>query len=341
MLKEYATEIKVGALVFAAIALAVVFLWFLGDYTPIGRTYNVYALYDFAGGVELGTPVRVSGVKVGKVTDIKFLPPDDAEARERDVSLRLKLNISRTVRSNVRADSQFFINQAGIIGERYIEITTGGASAEVLEPGAVVRGVDPPRFDQLLSQGLDVFGQVADILERNREGLRNAADAMERIGKMLKEVSSRLDDEDVEKVGRIIGRLDSLSADMEVVAGDLRTQLGPTLREVRTLARDADPVVKKADRLLGDFDSLAQEIRNLPEKDKKEIKGTLARMTDTARRLQDVVTRLDAFTIMVENQYSDIDREKLERMLREFFQEEGVKINVGEIKFRSKSGAEE
>lgn len=341
MLRDYATEIKVGALVFAAIALAVVFLWFLGDYTPIGRTYNIYALYDFAGGVELGTPVRVSGVKVGKVTDIKFLPPDGAEARERGVSLKLRLNISRTVRNNVRADSQFFVNQAGIIGERYIEITPGSASAPVLEPGAVVRGVDPPRFDQLLSQGLDVFGQVADILERNREGLRNAAEAMERIGKMLKEVSSRLDDEDVKRVGRIIERLDSLSADMEEVAGQLRAQLGPTLRDVRRLARSAAPAVEKADRLLADFDKLAQNIRDLPKKDKEEIKATLARMTDTARKLRDVVARLDAFTVMVESQYSDIDREKLEQLLREFLQEEGVKINVGEIKFRSKKSSEE
>jgi len=339
MLKEYSTEIKVGALVFAAIALAVLFLWFLGDYTPIGRTYNIYALYDFAGGVELGTPVRVSGVKVGKVTGIKFLPPGDPEARRFGVSLKLKLNISRTVREVVRADSRFFINQAGIIGERYIEITPGGASAAVLEPGAVVRGVDPPRFDQLLSQGLDVFGQVADILERNREGLSDAAEAVERIGKMLKDVSSRLEDEDVERVGRILGRLDSISADMEVVAGQLRVQLGPTLTDVRALAGKAAPAIEKADRLLADFDALAQQIRDLPRKDKEEIKDTLARMTDTARRLQEVVARLDAFTLMVENQYSDIDREELERIIREFFQEEGIRINVGEVKFRSKKSS--
>jgi hypothetical protein len=54
-------------------------------------------------------------------------------------------------------------------------------------------------------------------------------------------------------------------------------------------------------------------------------------MVETAQQLQAVVKRLDAFTGMVERDYSDMDRAKIEKILREFLQEEGVRVNVGEI----------
>jgi len=338
MWKEYSTEIKVGALVFVALVLAAVFLWLLGDYTPIGRTYNIYVTYNFAGGVELGTPVRLSGVKVGKVTHISFLPPGTGGAAGSDVSLKLKLNISKTAEQRIREDSKFFINQAGIIGERYIEITAGSAGSPVLKPDTVIRGIDPPRFDQMLSQGMDVFGQLSDIIVKNREGLEAAANSLGQAGKLINEILSKLSPEDVRKLRDILDHLDKASADLEILTHQLREDLGPTLAETRRTMQSARPVIEHADKLLADLDDMAQEIRDLPEGKKAEIRKVLERMTKTTAQLQDVISRMDAFTAMIRDQYSDLDRAKIEQILRQFFQEEGIKINVGEVKFHARQG---
>jgi len=331
MFKQYGAEIKVGILVFVALALTGGFLWLLGDYTPLADTYNIYAEYNFAGGVELGTPVRVSGIKVGKVTHIEFLKPGATDASGKEIAIRLKLNISRKVREKIRKDSQFFINQAGIIGERYVEITPGSAQAPIIEQNATIRGIDPPRFDQLLSQGLGFFGELTSILKENEEGIDKAAKALNRAGVALDELTAKLSPEDIHTLRHILSRLDRISSDTEVVMGEMRHDLRPTLTSVRETLDIARPFIIRADRLLKDLDKISKELDNLPESRKKEIRKTLDQMVDTAQQLQAVVKRLDAFTAMVERDYSDMDRAKLEKVLREFLQEEGVRVNVGEV----------
>ena len=52
--------------------LALVFAWTLGLGNPFKQTVDYYVTYNFAGGIEIGSPVRVSGIKVGKVEKIEF-----------------------------------------------------------------------------------------------------------------------------------------------------------------------------------------------------------------------------------------------------------------------------
>lgn len=331
MFKQYGTEIKVGILVFVALVLTGGFLWLLGDYTPLADTYNIYVEYNFAGGVELGTPVRVSGIKIGKVTHIEFLKPGMTDASGNEIAIRLKVNVSKKVREKIRKDSKFFVNQAGIIGERYIEITPGSAKSAIIEPNAVIRGIDPPRFDQLLSQGMGFFGELSHILEENRDGIEKTAKALNRAGIALESLTDKLSPEDIQKLRRILARLDRISADTEVVMSQMRQDLGPTLRSVRKTLEDARPLIVRADKLLKDFNEIEADLKNLPEDRKKEIRQTLNQMVETAQQLQAVVKRLDAFTAMVEKDYSDMDRAKIEKILREFLQQEGIRVNVGEI----------
>jgi ABC-type transporter Mla subunit MlaD len=190
----------------------------------------------------------------------------------------------------------------------------------------------------MLSQGMDVFGQLSDIIVKNREGLEAAANSLAQAGKLLNELLSKLNPEDVRKLRDILDHLDKASADLEILTRQLREDLGPTLAETRRTMQSARPVIEHANKLLTDLDDMAQEIRDLPEGKKAEIRKVLERMTKTTAQLQDVIARMDAFTAMIRDQYSDLDRAKIEQILRQFFQEEGIKINVGEVKFHARQG---
>lgn len=333
---KYSNEIKVGILIFVALVLTAVFLWLLGDYTPMTVTYNIYVEYNFAGGVELGTPVRVSGIKVGKVTQIQFLDPPKADSTHSETALRLKLNISRKVTKNIRRDSKFYINQAGIIGERYVEIIPGTPSAPVLEEGAVVRGVDPPRFDQLISQSMGLFGELTNIVEQNRPAIEKGVNALGRAGEALDTIVGHLSPQDVETARRVINRLDRITANLEIFMADLREELVPTLWSVRHTLDSVQPLLKKSNRLVARLDDLLDDYDGLPPKRKEEIRQTILDLITTAEHFNKVLARLDAFTAMLESDYSDLNRQKIEKILREFLQEEGVRVNVGEVKLKGK-----
>lgn len=176
---KFSKEFWVGCLVLLVVFLMLVFGSLMGVLTPFSREAKFAVLYDFAGGVEAGSAVRVAGVKVGKVESIEFLlpgaQPKDEDAKK-EPSLRVTVSVAKKALPAVRQDSRFYVNMAGIIGERYIEISPGSGPA--LEPGAVVRGIDPPRIDQLLSQGYSVFGRIQEFLDDKQETISDFLDQL-------------------------------------------------------------------------------------------------------------------------------------------------------------------
>lgn len=94
----------------------------VGVFTP--ETYTVKARFASVSGLKEGGFVELAGVRVGKVRKIEL----DPGAYEAVVSL----DISKDV--ELQEDSIASIRTAGIIGDRYVKLTPGGADL-VLEDG--------------------------------------------------------------------------------------------------------------------------------------------------------------------------------------------------------------
>jgi phospholipid/cholesterol/gamma-HCH transport system substrate-binding protein len=202
-------EFWVGSLVLLVVALMLVFGSLMGVLSPFSRDARFAVLYDFAGGVEVGSAVRVSGVKVGKVESIEFIPKV-ADATNESASLRLTVSVAKRALSAVRKDSRFYINMAGIIGERYIEIAPG--HGEALVSGAVVRGIDPPRIDQLLSQGYSVFGRIQEFLDDKEETI---SDFLDQLSHLMTDANDFLKGKENRKAFfSLISNLNEISSDL-------------------------------------------------------------------------------------------------------------------------------
>ena len=179
--KGMSNEAKVGALVLGTGILAIAFAWIIGLGNPFKQSVDFYVTYNFAGGIEVGSPVRVSGIKVGKVEQIEFFVPTDPKGTAKlepgsdafDESkaitpLRVKVSVRKDAAVGVREDSKFYVNLAGIIGERYVEITPGHMNSPQVKENETLAGIDPPRIDQLISQSFDLAGKIKDIIDENK-----------------------------------------------------------------------------------------------------------------------------------------------------------------------------
>lgn len=122
-------EIWVGA---AVMAVAAGFLvWATGGLpAATGKTYPLTAAFPNVDGVEKGTPVRLAGVPVGKVSAVRLNP----ETYMAEAELRLP----ETIRLPV--DSAALIQSDGLLGGSYIELQPGG-SPDDLAPGAEIEEV--------------------------------------------------------------------------------------------------------------------------------------------------------------------------------------------------------
>lgn len=83
-----------------------------------GGTYEVTALFQDIGGLKVGAPVSMAGVRIGRVSHITF----DQTRFEAKVTLSLQDKYNQ-----IPKDSNASILTQGLLGEQYVSLTPGGS----------------------------------------------------------------------------------------------------------------------------------------------------------------------------------------------------------------------
>lgn len=83
----------------------------------------VYALFDQVAGLKARAPVEIAGVRVGQVTSIGL-----------DETFRARVDLDLDASLELPVDSSAAIVTAGILGDRYVQLTPGAEDA-MLQPG--------------------------------------------------------------------------------------------------------------------------------------------------------------------------------------------------------------
>lgn len=219
-------EAKVGAMFIITLVLVAAFAFFLGVLNPFSNAYELKVAYNYAGGIEVGSPVRVMGIKVGKVKQISFEPNGKMPNGE-EVKLLLTISVEKKAWPTIRKNSQFFINLAGVIGEKFVEISPGSTDQPTFKKGELVRGEDPPRIDQLISQSYGLAGKIFEFVENNQgsvvETINMMNNLVSNLNKLLKQVDQTTNNKDVAK---LLKNLTIVSDDMAFFTQNLRSEDG-------------------------------------------------------------------------------------------------------------------
>lgn len=233
-------RIMVGALFAASVALALVFASWMGA-LGMGATRTITVGYNFAGGIDRGSPVRLGGIRVGRVSEIIF-SPNEAEL------VKVKLEIGKDAFGKMTQDSKFYVNLAGLIGERYIEVVPGEGA--LLQHASVVRGVDPPRVDQLISQGYGIFGDLRALLNENKGDLKDIFTSLNDLAKNLNKLMGGMTADQRKQLNTLLANLAASSTDLRdalamfAAAGRRMDQTGgrETWSQMQSLVRKADSI---------------------------------------------------------------------------------------------------
>ena len=216
-------------------------MWLLGGVGSFRSSSKFAVLFRFAGGIEVGSAVRVAGIKVGKVESIEFM--SQSPTAEDPVSLKVWVSVDKRAAPSVREDSRFFVNMAGLIGERYVEISPGSESVGVLANLSTVRGVDPPRIDQLLSQGYGVFGRIEEFMERNEKSL---SELLNHMGQLVTDANTLFKRGEGKKWLSLIDNMNEISGDLKMVTKGLNDpETKAFFSQIREMAQRAHEVDKE------------------------------------------------------------------------------------------------
>jgi phospholipid/cholesterol/gamma-HCH transport system substrate-binding protein len=260
MASERSVELKVGLLIVVSSAILIGFIFVLGNFS-LRSGFQIQVDYDYIGSLQPGAPVKVSGIKVGKIDAVDFLggKPDPKVGGQR-VQVRVTAWIEDRVRDSIRSDAEFFINTAGVLGEQYLEIVPGRDwDKPAIAANAVIHGApavhDPPRTDLVVSRLYEVLDGVSSVLHDDRDAIKhvlaNSASAIAELNQLL--VDRR------QQIGDLIASAGDLAKQATVTLGKVNVGLGNGA-PIASLLADADATLKTAQGTMQSLTPPAQSL---------------------------------------------------------------------------------
>ncbi|HUS65124.1 MAG TPA: MlaD family protein [Kofleriaceae bacterium] len=191
-------------------------------------------------GLETGSPVKYSGIRVGRVEDVR-VDPDDVSV----VLVELSLDEDTPVAEDSVAD----LGSQGITGLKYIELTRGSSRARVRDPGEEIPA-GTSMFDNLTQKADHIASKVEIVLDR--VAALTDADMKQRIGKML--TTSE----------KFLATLDGILIDNRESLRTLATSMTGTAEQANLLAGELAKTARQANALLGEATVLVRNSKATP-----------------------------------------------------------------------------
>jgi phospholipid/cholesterol/gamma-HCH transport system substrate-binding protein len=154
-------ETLMGAVVLVVAALFLTFAYSSTDVRPV-RGYQVTAKFDRVDGLNPGSDVKISGIKVGTVVDEK-LDPDTFLAI-------VRISLNNDVKLPVDTVAQ--VSSEGLLGSNFLALVPG-AEDKTIPPGGEIKYTQAPvNLMQLL--GKFIFN-AADSAKQGQGGAQGGA----------------------------------------------------------------------------------------------------------------------------------------------------------------------
>src|SRR3954467_101999 len=129
-------QLRVGGVIFASALVLGLAIWKIGNAASLfSRHYELVVYLPAANGLREGGSVTLAGQLVGTVKKIDFLPVDYDTTR----NLRIVVRIDRTLREQVRRDSEARLRTMGLLGDKVLDISPGTPRYAVLNAGDTIR----------------------------------------------------------------------------------------------------------------------------------------------------------------------------------------------------------
>ncbi|MEW6269290.1 MAG: MlaD family protein [Thermodesulfobacteriota bacterium] len=289
-MKRRVSPTLIGAFVVGAVALAVGAIVLIGSMAWFSTIYR-FVLYfdDSVDGLVLGAPVKLKGVQVGQVEQIKLAMRDDLPPR---IAVVIGLDESR-IESLSGSDSGFtpeeiedaigrglrakLASQSLLTGLLYVSL-----DYEADAPPARLQAKSgypeiptvPSRVEQVAQTAQDIFKKLQaldwqglfDSISATMDGLRDlvADRETQNVTKQLNDTLQSVQ----ELTRRLDGKIDPIASDLEDLAASARVALrsiDATMGDVRSMIEPESPLAYELSHTLHELSLAARSIRALTD----------------------------------------------------------------------------
>lgn len=308
-------EAKVGAMGLAGLlALALVFFT-LNNFEFGQKGYEIQVVFQRVEGLRVGAPVRVAGVDVGKVSDLNLTKE----------GVVVHLRLGEEVR--IPHGSDFLIRTAGLMGDKFVEVTPNYESSAYLEPGRKVAGQEVVNMEEVAAHVGTTFEKVEKMVDSlneivgKEEVKKSAQDSIVNLAKLTENLNNltlllnQMALDNRSNIRDALRNLRAMSENMEATSREVKVLAegmeanGATAKKVQEILDNLNYSSKKATQIADDIHSLTGD-QDL----KRDIKVAVKEARNTVEKTNKLLTDLQGTTtsFSYEAQYTSHEKGRLE-----------------------------
>lgn len=148
---------RVGIFVTIGILTICLSIFFIGGSEVFKSKLQLRARFPQIQGLTTGSVISLSGIKVGNIQDVNFIPNQN--------SIEVILNVDQEFNTKITEGSQIEIRTQGALGDKYLFITPGPIENPPLKKDAVIPNAPNSDLLSVLSEKGDRAAAVFDILD--------------------------------------------------------------------------------------------------------------------------------------------------------------------------------
>lgn len=182
MESQTGTQIRVGIFLSVGIVFILGSIFFLGADRALFTSYvRVHAHFEQVQGLSSGSVVSLSGITVGNVESITFLPEKNA--------LDVKMKINAEYIGRLRQGSQVEIRTQGALGDKFVYIIPGDPRNEVIKEGEILDVAKATDLLGIISERGSETNRIFDIINELYK-ITHAMNADNRFGRLMGNLES-------------------------------------------------------------------------------------------------------------------------------------------------------
>jgi phospholipid/cholesterol/gamma-HCH transport system substrate-binding protein len=223
-MKKIGNEIKTGVMVVACLAILAGFTIRILGTSTLKKGYHLKVRFNFASAIRKGAPVYLAGVEAGEIKGIQINYTPEGT----NVMLDAWLESS----AKVRQDSRASIVTMGLMGEKYLELTSGTKESPFLEEGSLIIGKEPLMMDEIIDKAMGIANNVDAGIADLRKLIQDADSIL---------VTNQAD------IARIIDNLNATSENFKEFSDDIRRNPWKILMKTKEKPKE-EPAKQEGDK---------------------------------------------------------------------------------------------
>src|SRR4030043_1215657 len=150
------SKLKVGMVITLALLVLLVAIFFAGGIEKIfSPKIDLKVLFQDVRGLRKGAPVWIFGTEVGSVREIHL---------DRTLGAVVTISLKKSVQGLIKRDARASILTMGLLGDKYIELSTGSPEAEPIRRGEMIKGALPIEFADIMETAAASIGKVGEFI---------------------------------------------------------------------------------------------------------------------------------------------------------------------------------